>query len=193
VNPASAFGTVIVGVKMALLALGALVAVACVLDWAVRTRRINPFSRTARFVRARIDPFMAPVERVVLRTGGVPSAAPLWMIVGFAIFGILLVSALDFLGGVLAQIVLGARQPAAIPMLLLSGAFSLLRVALLVRVISSWLPISPYSRWVRWSYILTEWMIAPLRRLIPTLGPVDITPIVAWLLLSLLQSVLGIP
>ena len=192
-NLASAFVTVVAGVKTALLAVGVLVALACALDWAVRTRRVSPFSRTARFVRARIDPFMSPVERVIVRAGGVPSAAPRWMIVGFALFGILLVSALDLLGGVLAQVAYGAQRPAAIPMLLLSWAFSLLRVALLVRVISSWLPVSPYSRWIRWSYTLTEWMIAPLRRLIPSLGPIDITPIVAWLLLSLLQSVLGIP
>jgi uncharacterized protein YggT (Ycf19 family) len=36
-------------------------------------------------------------------------------------------------------------------------------------------------------------MVAPLRRLIPSLGSIDITPIIAWLLLSLLQSILGIP
>jgi uncharacterized protein YggT (Ycf19 family) len=36
-------------------------------------------------------------------------------------------------------------------------------------------------------------MVAPLRKLLPTLGPIDITPIIAWLLLSLLQSLLGIP
>ena len=136
---------------------------------------------------------MAPVERVIVRAGGLPSAAPLWMVAGYALFGILLVTVLNLLGGVLAQVIYGAQRPAAIPMLLLSWAFSLLRLALLVRVISSWLPISPYSRWVRWSYVLTEWMVAPLRRLIPSLGPIDITPIVAWLLLSLLQSVLGIP
>ena len=193
VNMAAGFDAFVVGVKMVLLAIGGLVAVACVLDWAVRTRRVSPFSRSARFARARIDPLMSPVERVILRAGGVPSAAPLWMIVGYAVFGILLVSALNLFGGLLAQVVYVARVPRALPMLLASWAFSVLKVALLVRVISSWLPISPYSRWVRWSYILTEWMIAPLRRLIPSLGPIDITPIIAWLLLSLLQSILGIP
>jgi len=66
-------------------------------------------------------------------------------------------------------------------------------LALLVRVISSWLPISPYSRWIRWSYVLTEWMIAPLRRIIPLIGAIDITPIVAWFLLNIVQSALGIP
>ncbi len=192
-NIASGFGAIVLGVKSALLAIGGLVALACVLDWAVRTRRINPFSRTARFVRARVDPLMSPIERVIVRTGGVPSSAPLWMIVGYALFGILLVTLLQLLGGVLAEVAYGVQRPAAIPILLASWAFSLLRLALLVRVISSWLPISPYSGWIRWSYVLTEWMVAPLRRLIPNLGPIDITPIVAWLLLSLLQSVLGVP
>jgi YggT family protein len=190
---ASGYAAFVAGVKMALLAIGALVALACALDWALRTRRISPFSRTARFIRARVDPLMSPIERVILRSGGVPSSAPLWMVAGYALFGILLVTALNLLGGVLAQIAFGVRTPTAIPLLLVSWAFSLLRVSLLVRVISSWLPISPYSGWVRWSYIVTEWMIAPLRRLIPTVGPIDITPIIAWLLLSLLQSLLGIP
>jgi YggT family protein len=136
---------------------------------------------------------MTPVERVIVRAGGVPTAAPLWMIVGYALLGILLVSALNLLGGLIAQVAYVAGSPRALPILLASWAFSLVRVALLVRVISSWLPISPHSGWVRWSYILTEWMVAPLRRLIPSLGPIDITPIIAWLLLSLLQSILGIP
>jgi YggT family protein len=193
VNIASGFGAVILGVRVALLGLGSLVALACVLDWAMRTRRISPFSRTARFLRARIDPMMTPVERIVLRSGGVPSSAPLWTIVAFALFGILLLTVLDLLGGVLMQIAYGASTPRAIPVLLASWAFSIVRLALLVRVISSWLPISPRSVWIRWSYVLTEWMVGPLRRIIPTLGPIDVTPIVAWLLLSLLQSILGIP
>lgn len=188
----SGFGAVVGGVKVALLAMGAVVALLCALDWAVRMRRINPFSRTARFIRARVDPFMAPIERVVVRAGGVPSSAPLWAIVGFALLGILVVTALGLVGGVLAQAIAGAQSPKAIPFILLSWVFSLLRLALLVRVISSWLPISPFSRWVRWSYVLTEWLVGPLRRFIPAIGPIDITPIVAWLLLSLLQSLLGI-
>jgi uncharacterized protein YggT (Ycf19 family) len=36
-------------------------------------------------------------------------------------------------------------------------------------------------------------MVAPLRRFIPPLGRIDITPIVAWLLLSLAQSLLNVP
>ena len=36
-------------------------------DWAVRTRRINPFNGVARFMRARVDPRLAGVERPSVR------------------------------------------------------------------------------------------------------------------------------
>ena len=78
-------------------------------------------------------------------------------------------------------------------MLLLSWAFAFLKLALMVRVLSSWFPVSPYSKWVRWSYVLTDWLIKPLRRVIPTLGMIDITPIVAWFLIGLIQKFFGIP
>jgi uncharacterized protein len=59
-----------------------------------------------------------------------------------------------------------------------------------VRVISSWLPISPYSPWVNWSYRLSEPLLAPLRRVVPVLGGLDITPIVAYILLGIIESLL---
>jgi YggT family protein len=74
--------------------------------------------------------------------------------------------------------------------LLVSWTFGLLKVALIVRVISSWLPISPYSGWVRWSYALSEPILAPLRRIVPNLGGLDITPILAYFLLNIIESVL---
>ncbi len=74
-------------------------------------------------------------------------------------------------------------------MMLVAWTFTLLRIALIVRVISSWFQISPWSKWIRWSFVLTEWMLAPLRRIIPTLGPVDITPLVAYILLVIIQGV----
>jgi YggT family protein len=97
------------------------------------------------------------------------------------------------LGDILYQIVIIGQQPREAPVILLSWAFSILKLGLIVRVLSSWLPISPYSKWIRWSYVLTDWMIVPLRRLIPSIGMIDITPIVAWFGLALIQRLLGIP
>jgi YggT family protein len=189
----ASYATFVMGVRTVLLYAGVVVAAVCALDWGVRTRRINAFSRTARFIRGRVDPMIMPVERVVVRAGGEPGAAPWWTIAAFAVFGILLISILRFGGGILAQITFAIADPRSIPVLLLSWAFSFLRLALLVRVLSSWLPLSPDSRWIRWSYVTTEWMLAPLRRVVPRLGMFDITPIVAYFLLSLIQSALSIP
>jgi len=156
-------------------------------------RRINPFNRVARFFRGSVDPLMLPVERAILRAGGAPASAPWWALVAFAVFGIALISLLEFLGGVFYQVAVVSGQPSQAPMLLLSWAFSFLKLALMVRVLSSWFPVSPYSKWVRWSYVLTDWLINPLRRVIPLLGMIDITPIVAWFLIGLIQKFLGIP
>jgi YggT family protein len=187
------YAMVVGGVRVALFYAGIFVAVICAFDWAVRTRRINPFNRVARFFRGSVDPLMLPVERVILRAGGAPAAAPWWALVAFAVFGIALISLLEFLGGVFYQIAVVSTQPGQAPLLLLSWAFAFLKFALIVRVLSTWLPVSPYSRWIRWSYVLTDWLINPLRRLIPLIGMIDITPIVAWFLIGLIQKLLGIP
>ena len=176
-------------VRDVLLGIGIVLAVLCALDWAVRTRRISPFSRVARFFRGSFDPLIAPVERVIVRAGGVPSQAAWWALVAYVVFAILLITFLGFLSGILFQILVAIDRPAEAPRLLLMWAFDILELALLVRVLASWFPISPYSKWIRWSFVLTEWMLAPLRRVIPMVGMFDITPIVAWIVLSLLQRI----
>lgn len=185
------YGAFVDVVRLVLLYLAIAVAAICLFDWALRTRRISPFNRFARFFRARIDPMMAPVERVVLRSGGLPTHAPLWSLAAVIVGGILLIALLQLIEGVLIQLARGITEPGhQLPWILLSWVFSLLKVALLVRVLTSWFPISPYSKWVRWSYVLTEWMIAPLRKIVPRIGMIDITPIVAWLLLTLLEGLI---
>lgn len=179
--------------RTVLLYLAVFVAAICAFDWAVRTRRINPFNRVARFFRNRIEPMMAPVERVVVRSGGLPTAAPLWALAAVIVGGILLISLMQLVGAILERALIGLNEPSKIPMILVSWAFSILRLALLVRVLASWLPISAFSKWIRWAFVLTEWMLAPLRRIIPLVGMLDLTPLIAWFLLNILQSILGIP
>jgi YggT family protein len=163
----------------------------CVLDWAVRTRKISPFNAIARFCRSTIDPFIAPIERKVVRAGGTPAAAPLWALAAVVVGGILLLSFMDLVRLEIVRSMIASQDGSAgIFHLLVSWTFSILKIALVVRVISSWLPISPYSGWVRWSYALSEPILAPLRRVVPSLGGLDITPILAYFLLSIIESVL---
>ena len=178
------FSIVVHAVRICLFVLAVLAAFVALVDWLVRTRRISPFSGVARFFRKSVDPLMVPVERTVLRAGGQPAAAPWWTLVVIVVGGLLLIYVLDFIGGLLVQLAAGVSAPRMLPAILLTWLFKLLEFALLVRVIVSWLPISRFSRWVRWSFTLTEWFLAPLRRVIPPLGMVDITPFVAYLALA---------
>lgn len=187
------YGLFVTAVRYALFWLAIVVGLIALADWAVRTRRLNPFGPVARFCRRFVDPLMMPIERRIVRAGGQPSSAPWWSLVFVVVGGLLLIAVLKFLGGALFSLLWGLSSPGRFGLLLLSWVFGLLRVALIVRVISTWFSISPWSKWVRWSYVLTEWLLAPLRRVIPTLGPVDITPIIAFFILSLVQNVIGIP
>ena len=188
---AAAFDTFLAILRPALFWAAAVLGVAALLDWLVRTRRISPFSPIARFSRDVLGPLFKPAERMVVRAGGNPQSAPFWALAIAVIGGIVFLSLLGF---VRAQVAMGfaATQagPRGLIRVLLAWTFQILRLALLVRVISSWVRVSPYSKWVRWAFVLTEPIIGPLRRVIPPLGMIDISPIVAYFLLGLLQSVL---
>jgi YggT family protein len=160
--------------------------------WAVRSRRINPFGSWARFVRRIGDPVLLPLERRVVRAGGSPQDAPLWL-VGLVIGGgLLLLSLTHWLMGTIASLSLadsGAREWLR---LLVSALFTILMAAILIRVIASWLGIGQYRRWMRPIYGLTSWLIDPIRRVLPPFGMFDFSPVVAWLVLYVLRGfVLG--
>jgi YggT family protein len=177
--------------KTVLLWIAVVFAAICALDWAVRTRKISPFNAIARFCRSTVDPLIAPIERKVVRAGGTPAAAPLWALAAVVVGGILLLSFLDVIRAQVIMSSIAAQSGSAgIFHLLVSWTFWILKFALIVRVISSWLPISPYSGWIRWSYALSEPILAPLRRIVPNLGGLDITPILAYFLLNIIESVL---
>jgi len=176
-------------VRIALLVMAAVLAVFCLIDWAVRTRRVNAFGSMARFARSKIDPIITPIERRVVSAGGNPQSAPLWALAAVVVGGILLISLLDFLRGELTMVVFASQNGASgILTLIVSWLFDFLRIALIVRVVSSWLPISPYSKWVHWSYVVTEPILAPLRQIIPSVGMMDITPLIAYFLIILIQG-----
>ena len=174
--------------RVAFFAIAVVLFVVFLVDWLVRTRRINPFNPVARFFRRSVDPLIAPVERRVVRAGGLPSQAPWWALVFVVVAGILVLVLLDQVGRWVMQAAMAGRSGAGgVLALLVVWTFGLLQIALLVRVISSWFRLSEYSPWIRWSVVLTEPILAPLRQVVPTIGMIDITPIIAWFLIGLVQ------
>ena len=67
--------------------------------------------------------------------------------------------------------------------------FEALSLAILVRVVLSWFRVSPDNRFVQILHQVTEPVLAPFRRLIPPVGMMDITPIVALLVLQVVQRI----
>lgn len=184
----SVFQLVILVVQRVFLAAAVVLGVVCLLDWLVRTRRISPFSAVARFMRRTVDPLLEPIERRVLRSGGTPGAVPLWGLVAVVVAGILLLSLLQFVGGQIIALGYAVRAgPRAVLVFLVAAAFAVLQLAIIVRVVASWIPsLSPWSPWVRWAFALSEPILAPLRRLIPPIGgSIDITPIAAYFLVRI--------
>ena len=180
-------------VRYVVFGIAVVAAIVALMDWAVRTRRLQPFGAVARFCRRIIDPMMRPIENRIVRRGGNPVNAPWWTLVVVVVGGLVLITLLEFFGRLVLQVGWGLSSPGRLGVMVLSWIFMILRIALIVRVISTWIQMSPYSPWIRWSYVMTEWMIAPVRKVLPPFGPVDASPLVVFLALWLVQSVLGIP
>lgn len=174
-----------------LLAGGVLFTLVAALDWAARTRRISPFNGISRFLRARVDPHLSGIERLVLRTGSPASATPWWAVATYIIVALLLLACVDLVLSLVSDAAIAVTAgPLGWLWLLLHWAFGFLVVALVVRVVVSWVPALASSRWTSWSYGATEWMLRPLRSALPNFGPVDISPIVAYFGLAFLQFLL---
>lgn len=68
--------------------------------------------------------------------------------------------------------------------------FDLLSLAILLRVILSWFNVNPFHPVVALLDQITEPILGPLRRIIPPIGMIDFTPIVAILLLQVVETIL---
>jgi len=178
--------------RVVIFVIAAVALVVFTVDWLVRTRRVSPFGAVARFFRRVIDPLIVPVERRVVRAGGLPASAPWWALVVIVLGGLVLLALLEFIRGQLAFAAaaggVGARGVIGV---IITWTFGILQIALIIRVISSWVRISEYSRWIRWTIPLTEWLLRPLRRLIPPIGGmIDLSPLIAFFVLVIAKSLL---
>jgi len=77
--------------------------------------------------------------------------------------------------------------------LLFSMVFKFLYFLLVIRIILSWFPIDPYNNVVNTLYTITDPLLVPFRKIPLQFGPIDLTPILAFLALTFLDHfVVGI-
>jgi len=86
---------------------------------------------------------------------------------------------------------IGAALLPSGPTNLIAGVITVLYLAILVRVLFSWFPGMTYSTLGRLVYVMTEWLIAPIRRFVPPLAGIDFSPAIAILLLFAVQRIIS--
>jgi len=68
--------------------------------------------------------------------------------------------------------------------------FTFFYLAIMARIILSWFRIDPYHPVSVFLFRVTEPILAPFRNIIPPMGMIDISPIVALIVLGIAQQVL---
>ncbi len=177
--------------NIAVAVLGLALVLRVVLPW-LRLSRNHP---VMRFLVSATEPLVRPVRRV-LGNGGVRwtrgGAIDLAPIVAFFVLWLAQAVITRILVWIAAP-PLWLFQPQNLERWLV-GLIGLLvqlySFLLLVRILLEWIRV-PYSRpLMRFLWDVTEPLLAPIRRRLPTFGGLDFSPIVAVILLSLIQSLL---
>lgn len=73
---------------------------------------------------------------------------------------------------------------------LVSIILSLLTYAIIIRAIMSWFRPNPRNSLVRLIHRVTDPVLRPLENIIPPIGGIDFTPLIAIILLQLAQGIL---
>jgi YggT family protein len=65
-----------------------------------------------------------------------------------------------------------------------------LNIAILARVLLSWIPLDRDNRFVVLIYEITEPILGPIRRVVPSFGGLDLSPMLGLILVEIMERVL---
>ena len=153
---------------------------------------MNPFTRPVIWVRRLTDPFINPIRRALAGFGIQPNGAPLIAIllailVGYCIL-MLVINLLNTTAGIYVSVTSGrANGVVALIGYVLYGLLSLYTLMIILRIVLTWGRVSYVHPIVRFLINTTDPILVPLRQRIPPLGMFDISPIVAFIIIWLLQ------
>jgi YggT family protein len=152
---------------------------------------LNPFGWTSRTVRRLSDGFVFPVRSGLRNFGGMnPNLAPLVVILLAVLVGYFILSLTRSIAATIKGVIEGLQYGAPFVVLghVLYGLLSIYLLLILIRIVFSWGQLGYSNRVMRFLINVTEPLLGPLRRMIPPLGWMDISPLVAILIIWLLQA-----
>ena len=174
------------GIKIIIVAVIALMIIRLIAD----AMDLNPFAWTSRTVRRLSDGFVIPV-RGSLRGFGVDTKfAPLVVVLIVILLGYFVIQLVGTIAAIADGIVESTRSGAVFRLIgfIIYGLISIYILFITIRIIFSWGMLSYKNRVMRFLVDVTEPLLGPLRRMIPPLGWLDISPLVAILILWLFQQ-----
>lgn len=151
---------------------------------------LNPFAWSSLTIRRLTDPFIGPVRRALVRFGIDPKYSPLVVILITILLGWFVLQLVQTLATTLAGLFTSIQRGALGSALgfILYGLISIYILLIFVRIIFSLAMVSYSNRLMRFLVNVTEPLLGPLRRIVPPVGAMDISPIVAFLILWLFQQ-----
>ncbi len=158
-----------------------LVGGACLLRMFMHWRRMSMANPVGQFVLALTDWLVKPLQRIVPLTGRVDAAS---------LLGVWLLKMVQY---VVFMLLAGMARWALLPVLALLGvarlAASVATAVIIVVVVLSWMQNRTQIADVL--NRLTAPLLAPLRRVVPLVGGVDLSPLIAVVVLQVIAMVLG--
>jgi YggT family protein len=154
---------------------------------------LNPFGWMSRTIRRLTDGLVVPVRGGLRNFGMDPKFAPLVVILLVILLGYFVLQLVGTIATTIAGVLVSVRDGAMISVLgfILHGLISIYILLIIIRIVFSWGMVSYTNRIMRFLVDVTEPLLGPLRRVIPPLGWIDISPIVAFLILWLFQQAIA--
>jgi YggT family protein len=152
------------------------------MQW-VRADFYNPVSQ---FVVKITNPPLRPLRRVIPGLGGIDLASVILLIALEMINLALLNLAVGRVSSALGLVVTAIAE-------LLSTTITLFFITILIEVILSWIAAGAYNPVVYLVHQLNSPLLAPARRLIPSIGGIDLSPLVVVIVLQLLRYLVVAP
>ncbi|MCO7571530.1 MULTISPECIES: YggT family protein [Pseudomonas] len=161
--------------------LGSLYLLVVLLRFILQVVRANFYNPICQFIVRATQPLLKPMRRVIPSVFGLDlSSLVLALIVQMLLFAIILT--LSYIPFNVLGLLLWA--PIGIFALLLKVWF----FAMIISVILSWVAPGSQSPGAELAYQISEPFLAPFRRIVPNLGGLDISPILAFIVIQLLQQ-----
>jgi YggT family protein len=73
----------------------------------------------------------------------------------------------------------------------LGKLISLYEIALLIRIVLSWVPHNPYNQAIQFLYKITDPVLNPVRKLIPPIKGIDFSPVIVFVGLGIVKRIVG--